>query len=130
MKNKYLIAVMIMIVSGIFISFGQYFWKLGTTDFIYIIYGFISFGFGTLLLIAALKFGEVSKIQPLTSLSLVFGLFISSHFLHEHISVWNYVGIGFIFIGIYFFSKDNDSNDDKLDTDVENHSLEEGNDND
>jgi len=58
------------------------------------------YGVSTIVFIFALKFGELTIVYPLTSLTYVWITIISKKFLNERISVQRWLGIGLIITGI------------------------------
>lgn len=99
-KTNYPLAVLLMVFSALCVAFGQYSWKIAHGKIGLTILGFVIYAIGALLMLIALKFGEVSKIQPLQSLALIFGLIIAVIFLKEHLNFFNYLGTGLIILGI------------------------------
>jgi uncharacterized membrane protein len=88
---------------------GQVFWKMSAASIVDIhsfffnlplIAGFVSYGIGTLLLISAFKYGELSTIYPFIALSFVWANIGSIFIFGELISIINWLGIIAILIGI------------------------------
>ena len=111
MKSSY-IGMGIIAISTIFTTLAQLSFKLGSssiglslTSFVfnpYIILGFASYAIAALGFTIALKFGELSLIYPLWSLSFVWITLVSMIFLGEYVSTFNWAGIIFIIAGISF----------------------------
>jgi uncharacterized membrane protein len=72
--------------------------KLGTILFL----GFVLYGFGAILLILALRKGELSVIYPIFAANYIWVAILSSYFLSEFISISNWLGIATIVLGISF----------------------------
>lgn len=98
-KNK--IGIIIMIISAICTSLGQYFWKVSNgNDIKQLLIGFIFYGIGAIVMIIAFKFGSLSVLHPMMSMGYVIALFIGYFWLGEAITVMKVIGIIFILIGI------------------------------
>ncbi|MBI2084700.1 MAG: EamA family transporter [Candidatus Aenigmarchaeota archaeon] len=66
----------------------------------YIILGFLAYGITSLLFVFALKFGDLSLLYPVWSLSFVWITMSSIFFLNESVTVMNWIGIGLVITGI------------------------------
>jgi len=66
----------------------------------YLYYGFILFGFGSLLYFVSLANGELSVIYPLASLTYIWISIISMKFLDERMNKYKWSGIILIMIGV------------------------------
>jgi drug/metabolite transporter (DMT)-like permease len=98
-KNKY--GMMIMVLSAVCTSFGQYFWKISKgSDLIAIFVGFVLYGTGALLMITAFKFGSFSVLHPMLSLGYIFALFIGYYMLGDAIRQTEIIGLVFILFGV------------------------------
>jgi uncharacterized membrane protein len=69
-----------------------------------IIIGFLLYGGSTIPFIAALKFGELSFVYPLTALSYVWVTILSKKYLNEKITKNKVFGILLIMLGILLIS--------------------------
>ncbi|MEK6964139.1 MAG: hypothetical protein AABX70_06950 [Nanoarchaeota archaeon] len=74
------------------------FWALITNY--YLIGGCIVYGVGAVLLIVALKYGELSTLYPLVALGFVWVMSLSIYFLHEQVSLLNWAGVACILVGV------------------------------
>ena len=101
--------IMIVIVCTILTSLGQILFKYATknlNDFysiitnIPLIAGFVSYALGAILLIIALKYGDLSMIYPFVALSFVWVTLLSIWLFSEHVSLANWIGIAAILIGV------------------------------
>ena len=110
MKSNF-VGIGIIIICTLLTTVAQLSFKLGSssidfslTSFInpYIIIGFVSYGLAAVLFIIALKFGELSLLYPIWSLSFVWITLVSMFFLNESVSIPNWIGITFIIAGISF----------------------------
>ena len=101
----------LVVVSTILGAFGSFFLKLGSKKLTGIkelvsnrelFAGMVLFVFATLLMIIALKFGKLSKIFPITSLTYVWVALISWGFLKEKMTNEKIAAFILIIIGIIF----------------------------
>lgn len=93
--------ILLMIVSSVCVCTGQLFWKLSYSYGIYyLLYGFILYVFGALVMIVAYKFGRLSVLQPVLSLNYVLTIILAFFVLHESITVNKVLGIVIIIMGV------------------------------
>lgn len=104
-KNNLTLGIALIILSAVCTSFGQFFWKISSTDILYLLVGFFLYGIGAVLMIVALKFGQLSVIQPLMCVSYVFALIIGYVFLGELVSPMELIGIIVIIVGVIFIAR-------------------------
>lgn len=62
--------------------------------------GFILYGGGAILMIVALKFGELSRLHPMLSAGYILSLVLGSLVLEEHITISRIEGIAIIILGL------------------------------
>ena len=99
----------LMILSAIFTSLGQLFWKLSLCKLgIYLILGFTCYIMGAFLMIIAFRHGSFSVLHPLLSFSYVIAIFFGRFILNESLNVYKIFGIIFIIIGIVFIGVGDD----------------------
>ena len=95
------IGILLMIISALLASFGQMFWKMYHTEGLWtLILGFVLYAVGALSMIVAYKYGKLSVLQPMISLSFVFAIFISAFILQETLAPIRIVGIIVIIFGV------------------------------
>ena len=101
-----------MFLTTLFTAAGQFFLKDGTNSFsvmglfnFSLIFGIILYGIGALLLIFALRHGELNTLYPMLSLTLIWVTLISAFLLHESITTSRIVGNIFILSGLVFITK-------------------------
>lgn len=95
------IALTLMVFAALCTSFGQLFWKLSKAAFnLDLVFGFVLYFLGAVLMIIAFRFGKLSVLQPLLSLGYVISTILGSIFLNESITVSSLVGIAFIMAGV------------------------------
>jgi len=101
MKNKNIIGILLMLFCAACLSLGQLVWKM-MPDFniIYIISGLVIYFIGAISMVFAYSFGELSVLQPVNSMSLVFAALLAMFVLNESIPIINIAGIVLIISGI------------------------------
>jgi uncharacterized membrane protein len=72
--------------------------RLGTI----LLFGFIFYGVGAVLLVLALRKGELSVVYPIFAANYIWVILLSQRYLGEFVSISNWLGILFIIIGISF----------------------------
>ena len=98
-KNKY--GMLIMIISALCTSFGQYYWKLSKgSDLLLLFIGFALYGLGALTMVLAFKFGSFSVLHPMLSLGYVFAIVIGYFFLDDIMKTTEIIGLIFILFGV------------------------------
>jgi drug/metabolite transporter (DMT)-like permease len=108
-------AFMLMIVVTLFTSLAQVFLKFGADKLeINIIsllsnynlwLGFAFYGGGFVVLMIALKGGDVSSLYPIIATSYIWVAILSLWLFNESISVYGWLAITIIFVGILFVIK-------------------------
>ena len=109
MKTR-LRSIVLMIICTIFTSTAQILYKIGakklTFDFISIItnwpliLGITLYGLGAILVVIALRGGEVTVLYPIITTSYVWVTLASSYFFGEIVNKFRWTGITLIIIGI------------------------------
>jgi len=97
--------IILIILSAICVTVGQYLWKLSQLpggQFYLALVGFVFYAIGALLMIVAFRYGELSILHPMLSTSYVLGIVVGSLVLHEEIKPTMIVGIIVIFLGMVF----------------------------
>ena len=102
-KNK--VGIIIMVFSAFATAIGQYCWKIShlqslNYQLIFLLIGFICYGFGALCMIVAFKFGSFSVLHPMQSLGYVFAVIIGYFMLNEAITTTKLIGLLFILFGV------------------------------
>jgi len=99
--NKKIIAILLMLLCAACLCLGQLVWKL-MPDYkiVYLLGGFAIYIAGAILMIFAYRFGELSVLQPINSMSYVFAAFLAVFILHEKIPTINIIGIVLIVSGV------------------------------
>jgi len=93
--------IFLMLICAVSLCIGQLIWKqMPGYELFYILSGFSIYSFGAVAMILAYRYGELSVLQPINSMSYVFAAFIAVFILQESISIINYVGIFLIISGV------------------------------
>jgi len=100
--------ILLVIACTVFTSLGQIFWKLGVNGFLLsevftnfnLILGFVFYGIGLILLVMALKFGDLSLLYPFIALSFVWVALMSHFFLAEKLNLIKGLAIIVIIAGV------------------------------
>jgi undecaprenyl phosphate-alpha-L-ara4N flippase subunit ArnE len=71
----------------------------------YLFSGFAIFGLGAALMIFAYRYGELSVLQPLNSMSYVYSLFLGSIVFHENITISKIIGVVAIIAGVLLLGR-------------------------
>lgn len=106
MRNKDLSkGIAIMLTSSLLTCVGQLCWKLSAgRSLLWVLAGFALYGGGALLMIAALRFGELSILHPMLSAGYVLSVGLGYFFLHEAIRPGKLAGIALILAGLILLS--------------------------
>jgi len=104
-----------MLICTIFTALGQLFLKIGSSKLVFdillilnnleFILGLGFYAIGALLLISALKYGELSVTYPIISLTFIWVTFLSSYYINETISISKLGGISFILFGVIYLAR-------------------------
>lgn len=108
-KNK---GIALICCSSIFVCIGQLFWKLSYSQLnFYLIFGFILYGIGAILMIVSYKFGKVSSLQPLLSINYAISLLLSATILNEQINFEKVIGVLVLTLGVYLIASEKYANE-------------------
>lgn len=103
------LAIISVMLATFLTATGQFLFKLGTANLTigwdllhnwYLIGGFAIYGISAAILVIALKYGELSVLYPVVSLSFVWVNIISFEFLKEPISTFKWAGVSLIILGV------------------------------
>ncbi|MCL2763699.1 MAG: EamA family transporter [Treponema sp.] len=104
----YKISVPLMILSAACLCLGQLVWKIMQDyNYIYLIGGFSIYVTGAIAMLIAYRYGELSVLQPINSVSYVFAAIIAIFFLQEKINAINFAGIALIIGGVIIIGTNN-----------------------
>jgi drug/metabolite transporter (DMT)-like permease len=103
-------AVLTVVFTTLLTSIGQILYKkaadqlvltpLGLLTNVYLIVGVMVYAIAGILVIIALRGGEVSVLYPIIATSYIWVAFLSMYFLNENMNPWKWLGISTIFFGI------------------------------
>jgi undecaprenyl phosphate-alpha-L-ara4N flippase subunit ArnE len=80
---------------------GQLVWKLMPGyNLYYLLGGFAIYAAGAFSMVFAYRYGELSVLQPINSMSYVFSAILAALVLHENITLLNVAGIALIVSGV------------------------------
>jgi undecaprenyl phosphate-alpha-L-ara4N flippase subunit ArnE len=97
----HLFAILLMLLCAACLCLGQLIWKLMPGyNLIYLLGGFAIYASGALSMILAYRYGELSVLQPINSMSYVFSTIITVFILHEKLPLVNIAGIALIVSGV------------------------------
>ena len=105
-----------MICSSLMSCTGQLMWKLANTaEHAFLIWcvGFFIYGIGAVLMIVALRFGEVSILQPMLGIGFVLSLLLGYVVMGEPITATKVIGVLFIITGMIFLGRSGAARDEK-----------------
>lgn len=90
-----------MIVSSICACVGQLLWKLSAVEGIMMMLaGFVLYGIGALVMIAAYRFGKLSVLQPILSLNYVLSIVLAALVLKEEVTIIKCIGVLVLIAGV------------------------------
>ena len=102
-------AIILVILSTLFISVAQIFYKLAAEGLVFnisllfnyhLFIGLSLYAIAALFLILALKRGELSVIYPMIAVSYLLVAILSYFVLGEMINFYKWIGIAFIIVGV------------------------------
>jgi multidrug transporter EmrE-like cation transporter len=109
-KDKIKLGIGIVVICTLFTALGQLFFKYSSQSFeldiislitnYNLIIGFFFYGLGAILLIIALRFGDLSVIYPFVSLTFVWVMIISALVFSEMINSFKINALILIILGI------------------------------
>lgn len=97
-SSEHILGVLFVFIAALIVSFAQVLFKIGSMPVVFL--GLLMYAVSGLFFVNALRFGELSILYPLLSLSFVFIAIISHFYFGESISALKMLGIGVIFCGI------------------------------
>lgn len=91
----------LMSMSALTVAVGQLLWKISRgEDLFLLIAGFGAYGVGSMLMVLSFRFGKLSVVHPVQSLSYVFGSVLGYFLLSEALEVRQYFAISMIMLGV------------------------------
>lgn len=98
------IGILLMLVCAVCLCTGQFIWKY-FEGLIPLIIGFGIYGLGALAMLCAYRFGSLSVLQPINSVSYVIAAVLGNIFFHEAITAGKVAGIAAIMLGVFFLAR-------------------------
>lgn len=106
-QNSLYKGIGMMLCSALFTCIGQLCWKLsaGPYSLAWVFVGFALYGGGALMMILALRFGELSILHPMLSAGYILSIVLGKIVLHEPIRPTKLAGIVLIMVGLVLISR-------------------------
>lgn len=98
--------IAMILLSAAMACTGQLLWKLSARNnsMLLILLGLILYGLGAVLMIIALRYGELSILHPMMSVGYVLSLILGATVLGENVSFLKAAGVAVIIVGLVFLS--------------------------
>lgn len=98
-KNR--TGIVMMLVSSICACVGQLLWKLSAQQGIWVaLAGFVFYGIGAVIMLAAYRFGSLSVLQPMLSVNYVLSIILGAVVLREEVTLLKVIGVLVIMVGV------------------------------
>ena len=105
MKKKNLsTGIALMLTAALLTCLGQLCWKLSRESLPFLLAGFALYGCGALLMMAAMRFGELSVLHPMLSAGYALSIILGALVLDEAITGQKLLGIAVITAGLICLS--------------------------
>ena len=98
------LGVFMMLLCAVCLSMGQFVWKR-YDGLLPLIIGFGIYGLGALTMLCAYRFGSLSVLQPINSVSYVIAAVLGNIFFNEIITTGKVIGIVSIMVGVFLLAK-------------------------
>lgn len=94
--------IAMMLFSSVLTCAGQLCWKLFArySTILFFLTGFGLYVCGALLMIIALRYGDLSQLHPLLSAGYILSVILGAVVLHEPVTGWKILGIAVIIAGL------------------------------
>lgn len=103
-KQTQALGVILMLLCATCLCAGQFIWKCWA-GIIPLILGFGIYGMGALAMLSAYRFGSLSTLQPINSVSYVISTLLGHFVFYETITLGKIVGIIVIIAGVVLLAK-------------------------
>lgn len=105
-KNRLPLGIALMLISALLTCVGQLCWKLSSSrgSPLFLLAGFFLYGCGALLMMAAMRFGELSVLHPMLSAGYALSILLGALVLKEEITGRKLLGIAVIAVGLICLS--------------------------
>ncbi|MDR1515491.1 MAG: hypothetical protein LBS45_07450 [Synergistaceae bacterium] len=101
MTARYAKGISLMLICSVCLCAGQLIWKvMPGMNIIYLGSGFAVFALGAAAMVLAYRYGELSVLQPLNSLTYVFSLLIGVFVFSEPVSAAKLLGVAAVVAGV------------------------------
>ena len=98
---RYVKGISLMLFCSVCLCAGQLIWKIMPgMNLIYLGSGFVIFALGAAAMVLAYRYGELSVLQPLNSLTYVFSQLIGVFVFSERVSAVKLLGVAAIVAGV------------------------------
>jgi undecaprenyl phosphate-alpha-L-ara4N flippase subunit ArnE len=74
-------------------------------NWLYVLSGFAIFGLGAVLMIISYRYGELSVLQPINSMTYVYSLFLGHAVFSEEITLFKITGVAAIMSGVILLGR-------------------------
>lgn len=93
--------IILMAIAALLTAIGQLLWKISSGKVNkFMIIGFLCYGLGAMLMILAFRFGSLSVLHPMLSLSYIFAIIFGAIFLGEYLKFVQVIAVISISIGV------------------------------
>lgn len=98
--------IALMLISALFTCVGQLCWKLSAREesALFLLAGFALYGCGALLMMLAMRFGELSVLHPMLSAGYILSILLGALVLGEGVTANKLLGIAVITAGLVCLS--------------------------
>ncbi len=98
------LGIALMLVCSVCLCTGQFIWKRFDGPLSLVI-GLGIYGLGAMAMLSAYRFGSLSVLQPVNSVSYVISAILGSALFNEAITVGKALGIALIMLGVFFLTR-------------------------
>lgn len=106
--KKQTLGVALMLICAACLCAGQFIWKC-RTGIVPLILGFGIYGMGALAMLSAYRFGSLSTLQPINSVSYIISTVLGHFVFYETITLGKIIAIVFIIIGVVLLARGDES---------------------
>lgn len=105
-KNRLAAGIALMLVSALLTCVGQLCWKLSAREdsLLFLLVGFALYGCGALLMMAAMRFGELSVLHSMLGAGYILSVLLGALVLGEEMTAGKLLGIAVICAGLVCLS--------------------------
>ena len=103
-KKSSCLGILLMLFCAICLSMGQFIWKR-SDGLLPLVIGFGIYGMGALAMLCAYRFGSLSVLQPINSVSYVIAAALGNIFFQETITAGKMLGISAIMVGVFLLAR-------------------------